>query len=117
MAGSSRSAEVDEYIAALPKAVQAILKRVRTTLHKAVPGAEEAIRYGVPTLRVGGKNVVHFAGYAKHVGVYPVPDADADLAARVEPYRASKGTLRFPLDEPIPYDLIGDVATALLARR
>lgn len=104
---------VDEYIASFPPEVQDILKAVRHTLHEAVPGAEEKISYQIPTLTLGGKAVVYFSGWSKHISVYPVPEVDDELAAQLAPYRAGKGTLQFPLNQPVPHDVIAEVASLL----
>ncbi|MGQ4599591.1 DUF1801 domain-containing protein [Nocardia sp. R6R-6] len=108
---------IDAYLAALPEDVRVILDAIRRTIRAALPDATEAISYGIPTFRLRGHDIVHFAGWKRHVSLYPVPEGDPALARAVEPYRAGKGTLRFPLDEPVPHDLIGRIATALAARR
>jgi uncharacterized protein YdhG (YjbR/CyaY superfamily) len=110
-------ASIDEYIASTPVPAQPVLAEMRTRLHRAVPEAQEAISYDMPTLKVDGRNVVHFAGYAKHVAIYPAPEAEGAFAEELASYRAGKGTLRFPLDKPIPYDLIERVGRALADRR
>ena len=115
MADPSQS--IDDYVSSFPGDVQAILQEMRSVLSEAVPNSTEAISYGVPTLRVEGKNVVHFAGWKHHVSTYPVPVVDANLEARIAQYRGGKGTLKFPLSEPIPYDLLSEIAALLLAQR
>jgi uncharacterized protein YdhG (YjbR/CyaY superfamily) len=114
----SGAASVDAYIASFPPEVQQVLESVRATIRAAVPGAEERISYGIPTLALDGRSVVHFSAWKHHVAVYPVPDAAADpaLARELAAYRAGKGTLRFPLDEPLPLALIGRVAVGLRSR-
>jgi uncharacterized protein YdhG (YjbR/CyaY superfamily) len=102
---------VDEYIASQPEAVQGVLKRVRSTIRKAVPGAEEAISYGIPTYKLHGGPVLYFAGWRQHYSLYPatghiVAAFKDDLA----PYKVSKGTIRFPLSEPVPVKLIERIA-------
>jgi len=97
--------DVDEYIAGFPKDVQKILNKIRSTIKKAAPKAEEAISYQIPTFRLNG-NLIHFAAYKNHIGLYPAPRAVEKFKKELERYGAGKGTLRFPLDEPIPYDLI-----------
>ena len=96
---------IDEYIAAFPTDVQAILQKIRATLRRAAPGAHEAISYQIPTFKLK-RNLVHFAAYKKHIGFYPPVRGDARLVRAVSPYAGPKGNLRFPLDQPIPYDLI-----------
>jgi uncharacterized protein YdhG (YjbR/CyaY superfamily) len=108
-------ATLDEYIGSFPADVQAMLEEIRRRIRSALPAAQEVIRYDIPTFRVNGRNVVHFAGWKQHISVYPVPAGDEAFQRELEPYRAGKGTLKFALDEPIPYHLIERVA-ALLGR-
>lgn len=110
------AAAVTAYLAALPERARPVVAELRRHLLAVVPGAQEAIRYGVPTLRVDGRNVVHYGGYAGHVAVYPVPEANGELAERISQFRAGKGTLRFPLNAPVPFDLVEQVGAALYAR-
>jgi uncharacterized protein YdhG (YjbR/CyaY superfamily) len=98
---------IDEYIGTFPSEVQDTLNRIRQLIKQAAPEADEAISYQIPTLKLKGKYVVYFAGYKKHVSMYPVTAAmveayDADLS----PYRSGKGTLQFPLAKPLPLELI-----------
>jgi uncharacterized protein YdhG (YjbR/CyaY superfamily) len=108
---------VEAYLASFPDEVRPILERVRTTIQAAVPRAEETISYDIPTFKVDGKPVVYFAGWKHHVSVYPIPDADERLEEELAPFRAEKGTLKFPLGRPIPYELIGRAASLLAAQR
>ena len=105
---------VDDYIAAHPTQVQAILRRVRAVLRKALPGAQEAISYQIPTYKLDGEYVVYFAGWKQHYSLYP---ANARLVAALEdelaPYEVSKGTIRFPLSQPVPVKLIERIAKLL----
>lgn len=110
-------ASVNAYIASFPPDVQTVLKNVRRTIHDAVPGAGEKISYQIPAITLDDKVLLYFSGWRKHVSVYPLPEGDEDLARELEPYKAGKGTLKFPLAEPIPYDLIGRVAARFLAQR
>ena len=107
---------VDEYIASFPAEVQEMLQEIRRRCHAAVPGSGETISYGIPTITLGGKYVVYFAGWAHHISIYPVP-GDESLSAELAPYRSAKGTLKFPLQKPVPYELIGKVAAALAQER
>jgi uncharacterized protein YdhG (YjbR/CyaY superfamily) len=108
---------VDEYIASFPDDVQEQLQGVRRAMRAAAPGTDEAISYGIPTLVLDGRYLMYFAGWKRHISVYPIPAVDAKLDKEIERYRAGKGTLRFPLTEPIPYELIGRlVATAMQNR-
>ena len=104
---------VDGYIASFPAEVQEVLQEVRRRCRAAVPDSGEMISYGIPTITLGGKYVVYFAGWAHHVSLYPVPDGDASFEESLAPYRAAKGTLKFPLGKPMPYGLIGQVAARL----
>ncbi|WP_330232238.1 DUF1801 domain-containing protein [Nocardia sp. NBC_00508] len=108
---------IDAYLAAFPEDVRGILGEIRRTIRASLPDATEAISYGIPTFRLHGHNVVHFAGWKQHVSLYPIPEGDPALQRALEPYRAGKGTLKFPLGKPVPYDLIGRIATELAARR
>ena len=99
---------IDDYIAGFPKDVQALLKKIRTTIRKAAPDAEEAIKYQIPTFVQNG-NLVHFAAYKNHVGFYPASKAIARFKKELSAYEGSKGTVRFPLDKPIPLGLIGKI--------
>ena len=104
--------DVDHYLASLPPEVQTVLQEIRKTIHQAVPDAQETISYNIPTMVRDGRRFVHFAGWSEHVALYPVPDADEELAAELAPYVVGQGTLRFCLDQPIPYALIGRAARA-----
>jgi uncharacterized protein YdhG (YjbR/CyaY superfamily) len=112
----SQFTSVDDYIAAFPDDVRVVLTGVREALHRGAPGAAEAIKYNMPTITLGGRSLVHFAAWKKHLGLYPVPDGDEAFERRLAPYRQAKGTANFPLRQPIPYDLIEDVAALLVER-
>ena len=99
-------ASVDEYIAGFPDDVRKILEDIRRTIRKVEPGFQEAIRYGIPTFQWNGKNVIHFAGYKNHVGVYPAPRESEEFREELSAYKGGRGTVQFPLSEPIPHDLI-----------
>jgi uncharacterized protein YdhG (YjbR/CyaY superfamily) len=102
---------VDEYIATFPEGVQAILWRVRSTIRKALPGAEEAISYQIPTYRMHGAYVVYFAGWKQHYSLYPATDGVVEaFKDDLAPYTINKGTIRFPLFEPVPVKLIERIA-------
>jgi uncharacterized protein YdhG (YjbR/CyaY superfamily) len=100
---------IDDYIAGFPSDVQEILEKIRTTIQKAAPDAEETISYQMPTFTLKGKYLVYFAAYKKHIGFYPTPIKNVEFQEELAAYQAGKGTLQFPLDEPIPYDLINKV--------
>ena len=93
---------IDEYIAGFPENVQEILQKVRSTIQKAAPGAIETISYKMPTFNLNGHYLIYFAGYKKHISLYPVPAGSPDFNEEISAYRAGKGTLQFPLDKPIP---------------
>jgi uncharacterized protein YdhG (YjbR/CyaY superfamily) len=96
---------IDEYIGTFPPGVQDILERLRETIHETAPDAEEAINYGIPTFTLNG-NLVHFAAFAHHIGFYPTPSAIEAFRKELAPYKTTKGTVRFPIDEPIPLELV-----------
>lgn len=96
---------IDEYIAGFPDDVRVILQRVRTTIQKAAPGAQEAIKYQMPTFTLNG-NLVHFAAFKNHVGFYPIPTGIEAFKKELSVYKQGKGSVQFPLDQPIPYNLI-----------
>lgn len=99
---------MDEYIAGFPSDVQAILEKIRMTIRKAAPAAEETIKYQIPTFTLEG-NLIHFAAYKKHIGVYPAPTGIEKFKKELSIYGSGKGTLKFPLDNPIPFDLISKI--------
>jgi uncharacterized protein YdhG (YjbR/CyaY superfamily) len=100
---------IDEYIAAFSPEVQEILEKIRRVVRAAAPEAQEAISYQIPTFKLNGI-LVHFAAFKNHIGIYPPIRGDAALEEAVAPYAGEKGNLRFPLDQPIPYDLIERIA-------
>ena len=110
MARRTTPNSIDEYIAKCHPDVQEILAKIRDTIRRAAPGAHEAISYQIPTFKLDG-NLVHFAAFKKHIGFYPPVKGDARLVKAVSRYAGPKGNLRFPLDQPIPYDLIKRVVT------
>jgi uncharacterized protein YdhG (YjbR/CyaY superfamily) len=103
---------IDEYIKTYPTDVQKILERMRRTIRKAAPEAEETISYQMPTFKLKGGNLVHFAAFKKHIGLFP--PAPKEFRKEVSRYEGPKGNLRFPIDKPVPYDL---VARIVLIRR
>jgi uncharacterized protein YdhG (YjbR/CyaY superfamily) len=96
---------IDGYIAGCPPDVRGIIEKIRLTVRSAAPGAEEAISYGMPAFRLNGV-LVYFCAFKRHIGFYPPVRGDAKLEKAVAPYAGEKGSLRFPLDQPIPYNLI-----------
>ena len=105
---ASKPRDIDEYIASFPPDVQAILQKIRLTIRKAAPEAQEKISYLMPTFTQKGV-LVHFAAFKNHIGLYPPVKGDEKLQAELLPYRGEKGNLKFPLDEPIPYTLISRI--------
>jgi len=99
---------IDEYIAGFPPDVQAILQKIRVTIRKAAPQAEEAIKYQMPTFTLHG-NLVHFAAFKNHIGFYPVPSGIEAFKQELSAYKGAKGSVQFPLDQPIPYGLISKI--------
>ena len=103
-------ATVDGYIDSFPVDVKTILRKVRQTIRNAVPIAGETITYQIPTITLGGTALLYFAGWKHHISLYPVPRGDEAFEQQAEPYRSAKSTLKFPLSQPIPYDVIEQVA-------
>lgn len=110
-------ATVDEYIASFPDDVRAVLQEIRRTVHRAVPGAGETISYKIPTITLGGRHLVYFAGWKHHVSVYPLPSGDEEFEGRLAAYRSGPGTAKFPLGKPVPYDLIEQIVELLVEQR
>ena len=100
---------IDEYIAGFPNDVQEILEKIRMTVRKAAPDAEETISYQIPTFTLKGKYLVYFAAYKKHIGLYPAPRGIEKFKKELSVYGGAKGSVRFPLDKPIPFDLISKI--------
>ena len=103
---------IDEYLADLPPKTRTVLKKVRAAIRKALPGAEETISYRIPAFKLHGRVVIYFAGWKAHYSLYPVnAKLMAELGEEVAPYAVNEeGTIRFPLDAPVPADLIGAIA-------
>jgi uncharacterized protein YdhG (YjbR/CyaY superfamily) len=99
---------IDEYISSFSPEIQSILEKIRLTIREAAPDAEEKISYQMPTFALRG-NLVHFAAFKKHIGLYPPVKGDEKLQAQIAPYKGEKGNLRFPFDKPIPYALISRI--------
>src|SRR5690606_34005969 len=97
---------VPEYIETFPPEVQKILKKIRATIRKAAPKATESISYQIAAYKLDGKVLIYFAGFSKHVSVYPAPRSAPEFAEELAAYKGGKGTVQFPLDKPIPYELI-----------
>ena len=100
------SKDIDAYIAGFPTDVQQILEKIRKTIRKAAPEAEETISYLIPTFNLKGRYLIYFAAYKKHIGLYPAPRGNERFKKELSRYEGGKGTVRFPLDKPIPLALI-----------
>jgi uncharacterized protein YdhG (YjbR/CyaY superfamily) len=101
---------VDQYIAAQPEATRAVLERVRAVVREALPGADEVISYQIPAYRQPGGAVIYFAGWQKHYSLYPATErVVAECAEELAPYEIAKGTIRFPLSQPVPVELIARI--------
>jgi uncharacterized protein YdhG (YjbR/CyaY superfamily) len=111
-----RFASVDEYLDALPEEVRPLMEGIRRSIRTVVPDIGETISYQMPTFTLDGKPLLHVAAWKKHIGLYPLPAMDDDLARDVAPYRGTKDTLRLPLDA-VPYALLERVLAAMLQQR
>ena len=100
--------DADEYISLFPPHIQLILQQLRQSIRDLVPGAEEVISYGIPTFRLYG-NLVHYAAYKNHIGFYPGAAGIEIFKEKLSGYKLSKGTVQFPIDEPLPFDLIREI--------
>ena len=106
MADARLPQTIDEYIAGFPPETQARLRQMRVIIHAAAPEAAETISYRMPTFDLNGKHLVHFAGFARHIGLYPLPHTMEAFAEELGRYKTGKGSVQFPLDQPLPVDLI-----------
>jgi uncharacterized protein YdhG (YjbR/CyaY superfamily) len=102
---SAKFDNIDEYISGFPESTRKILEQIRLTIKQAAPQAVETIKYSMPAFTLNG-NLVYFAAFKNHIGLYPAPAGNDAIDTELSRYKASKGTLRFPIDKPIPYDLI-----------
>jgi uncharacterized protein YdhG (YjbR/CyaY superfamily) len=106
---------IDEYIDTFPENVQTILKQVRKTIKAAAPQTGEKISYGIPTFTLNGKYLIYFAGWKHHISIYPIPVGDDEFNQEIAPYVAGKGTLKFPIDKPLPLKLITKIVKLKVA--
>jgi len=102
---------IDEYIESFPETVQYILGKLRNTVRKAAPEAVELISYQMPTFKLDKKRLVYFSAWKNHIGFYSIPEGDETFRKELSPYSGEKGSLRFPLDKPIPYHLVKKIVT------
>jgi uncharacterized protein YdhG (YjbR/CyaY superfamily) len=100
---------IEEYIESFPKDVQMILNKLRDTVRKAAPRATESISYDMPTFKIEGKRLVYFSAWKNHIGFYSIPKGDKTFRRQISPYQGEKGSLRFSLEKPIPYDLVSKI--------
>ena len=100
---------INEYVSTLPENAQKAMGEIIATIKARVPNAEEHISYNMPAFKVNGEYFVHFSAWKNHIGLYPVPAGDEAFQTQIEPYRAAKSSLNFPLDKPMPIKLIGKV--------
>jgi len=106
MATRPSAASIDEYIEEFPEEVRERLERVRSLIRQTVPDATETISYAIPTFDLNGQHLVHFAGFKKHIGFYPVPSAVEAFKSELSAYKQGKGSVQFPLSRTLPEDLI-----------
>jgi uncharacterized protein YdhG (YjbR/CyaY superfamily) len=100
---------VDEYIASYPSPVRDLLAEVRAVIRKAAPEAEESLSYGMPAYKTNKRPLVYFAGFRNHIGFYATPTGHSEFAKELSVYKQGKGSVQFPLDKPIPFDLISRI--------
>lgn len=112
MAENAKFANIDAYLATVSLESKQILEEIRQLIHRKVPEAQEAISYHLPAFKLG-RTFIHFAAFTKHIGVYPPVTAEKSFIPLTTRYRNEKGNLAFPLDQAIPFELIGRVAVAL----
>lgn len=102
---------IDEYIKAFPRDIQSILKKIRETIRKAAPEAIETISYKIPTFKLNGKSLVYFATWKNYISLYPIPSGTEAFQKELSQYKGTKGSVHFPFDKPIPYDLVEKIVT------
>jgi uncharacterized protein YdhG (YjbR/CyaY superfamily) len=114
MTGKKPFTTIEGYISTFPADIQAILENMRQAIQKAAPEAAETMSYGIPTFNLNGKHLVFFAGWKHHISLYPIPAGDEAFQQEISHYKRAKGTIQFPLDKPIPYDLVEQIVTFLM---
>jgi uncharacterized protein YdhG (YjbR/CyaY superfamily) len=100
---------VDEYIASFPEDIQKILTRIRNIILRYAPDAEESITYKMPSYKTFGKPLIYFAGFKNHIGLYATPSGHSEFKNELAKFKHGKGSVQFPIDKPIPYDLIRQI--------
>jgi len=103
---TTKPKNIDEYIAGFTKDTQKFLEQIRATIKKAAPGAEETISYSIPAITLKGSYLVYFAGFKNHISLYPAPRGNEAFKKELSAYKGGKGTVQFPLDKPMPLNLI-----------
>ena len=111
----NKISSIDEYIETFPQDIQVILQQVRRTIKAAAPKAGEKISYGIPTFTLNDKYLIYFAGWKQHISIYPIPAGDDEFKREIAPYVSGKGTLKFPLDKPLPLKLIAKMVKRKVA--
>jgi uncharacterized protein YdhG (YjbR/CyaY superfamily) len=111
-----RANSIDEYIKGFPPGIQKLLKEVRSTIKTAAPEAEETIKYAMPTFTLNGGNLVHFAAFKNHIGFYPTPNGIEAFEKELSAYKGAKGSVQFPLDQPMPLQLISKIVKYRVAQ-
>ena len=117
MAGKKSFTTIDEYINTFPADIQVILEKVRQTIRKAAPEAVETISYNIPAFDQNGRHLVFFAGWKHHISLYPIPAGDEAFQQNISLYKRARGSIQFPLNKPIPYDLIEKIVTFLMVEK
>jgi len=107
--------EVERYMADFPETVQDIMRRIRAVIIECAPDVQESFAYGMPAYKTHGKPLVYFAAYEKHIGFYATPSGHAEFKEILSPYKQGKGSVQFPLDKPIPYDIIRKIVVFRVA--
>jgi uncharacterized protein YdhG (YjbR/CyaY superfamily) len=100
---------VDNYIESFPESVQILLRQIRTTIKESAPDAVESIAYHMPAYKTNGKPLVYFAAFKNHIGFYATPTGHSEFAKELSKYKQGKGSVQFPFDRPVPFDLIGQI--------
>lgn len=113
MADKKQFMTIDEYISTFPVDTQVILEKMRQIIQKAAPDAVETISYNMPTFDLNGEHLVFFAGWKHHISLYPTPAGDEAFQQEISHYKRVKSTVQFPLDKPVPYDLVAKIVTLL----
>jgi uncharacterized protein YdhG (YjbR/CyaY superfamily) len=111
----SKINSIDDYIGTFPEDIQTILQKVRRTIKAAAPEAGEKISYGMPTFTLNGKYLIYFAGWKHHISIYPIPTGNDAFHEEIAPYMSGKGTLKFPIDKPVPLKLITEIVKLKVA--